>query len=190
MAQITEVPPPGKRKSPTRELIESVVLALLVALAIRVWVAETYRVEGSSMEHTLRDGERVLVAKFVYKWVRKPERGDIVVFLYPKDPEKAFIKRVVGLPGDRVEVKGGKVLVNGQVMEEVSTAIPAEMDSPVETVPDGSVWVLGDNRNNSEDSRFFGEVPYDLIRGPAFIRIWPLYRVTLFHNPVPPAGRR
>lgn len=189
MAQITEVPPPGKRKSPIRELVETIALALLIALVIRWLIVEVYRVDGSSMQHTLVHGERVLVNKFIYRWLRPPEPGDVIVFQYPREPDRDFIKRVVAVAGDQVELRAGKVYVNGKLFPEAPTVIASESDYPVNLVPEDSVWVLGDNRNNSEDSRFFGEVPVKNIRGLAFYRIWPLTHISGFRNPVQQGGR-
>lgn len=190
MAEITEVPPPGKRKSPLRELLETVALALIIALVIRNFVVEVYRVQGTSMENTLHTEERVLVNKFLYKYTaRKPQPGDIIVFRYPREPDRDFIKRVVAIPGDRVEMREGKVYVNGTLFPEAPSVRLSEEDSDrVWTVPAESYWVLGDNRNNSEDSRYFGEVPMDNIRGLAFFRIWPLQRMCRFVNSVELAG--
>jgi len=160
-------------------------MALIIALVVRWQFVEVYRVEGSSMESTLHSGQRVLVNKFVYQWLREPKPGDIVVFQYPKEPDRDFIKRVVAVSGDRVEIRAGKVFVNGQLFTEAPGIRLSEEDSPAEvTVPPDSVWVLGDNRNNSEDSRWFGPVNLDYIRGMAFFRVWPLGRMCRFINPV------
>lgn len=188
MAQITEVPPPGKRKSPLRELLETVALALVIALVIRTFVVEVYRVQGSSMEQTLFSGERVLVNKFVYDWVRAPKPGEVIVFRYPRQPDRDFIKRVVAVAGDKVEIKAGKVYVNGQLFPEAPSAMLSDEDRAEKVVPPDSVWVLGDNRNNSEDSRWFGEVPLANIRGEAFFRIWPMGRMCHFVNSVEAAS--
>ncbi|MFZ5827972.1 MAG: signal peptidase I [Bacillota bacterium] len=189
MAEITEVPPPGKRKSPLRELLETIILALVVALVIRTFVVEVYRVDGSSMENTLHTEERVLVNKFLFRWgIREPEHGDIIVFQYPRQPDRDFIKRVVAVAGDTVELREGKVYVNGILFPEVPTVRMTDQDFPPRVVPEGAVWVLGDNRNNSEDSRYFGQVPLRNIRGLAFARIWPLSRASGFTNPVTAAG--
>lgn len=184
MAEITDVPPPRRRKSPGRELLETVLLAVVIALVIRQFVLEVYRVQGSSMEATLQTGERVLVNRFLYRWVREPRPGDIVVFQYPKDPDRDFIKRVVAVAGDVVEIKSGRVHVNGQLFAEAPGVLAVDEDEAPVTVPPDAIWVLGDNRNNSEDSRWFGEVPLGNIRGMAFFRIWPPGRSCHFVNPV------
>lgn len=188
MAQITEVPPPGNRKSPTRELLETVIVALAIALALRLFVVEVYYVDGSSMEATLHDHERVLVNKFLYRF-RMPKPGEVIVFQYPRQPDRDFVKRVVAVAGDTVEMRAGKVYVNDQLFTEAPSALLSDDDSDKKTVPPDSVWVLGDNRNNSEDSRMFGPVPLENIRGLAFFRIWPLGRLCRFTNPEEhPAG--
>lgn len=185
MAEITEVPPRGSRKSPMRELLETIILALVVALVIRTFVVEVYRVDGSSMENTLHSEERVLVNKFIFRFgLRPPHPGDIIVFQYPKQPDRDFIKRVVAVAGDTVEIRGGKVFVNGRPFPEAATVRLSNRDFGPYQVPPNSVFVLGDNRNNSEDSRYFGEVPLANIRGLAFARIWPLGRISGFTNPV------
>lgn len=176
MAEITEVPASRKRKSPLRELGETLILALLVALVIRGFVVEVYRVDGSSMEHTLRTREQVLVNKFIYRF-RSPQPGDVIVFKYPKQPDRDFIKRVVAVAGDTVELRSGLVYVNGQPFPEVETVRMTTQNFAPHAVAPNSVWVLGDNRNNSEDSRYFGEVPLENIRGLAFARFWPLTRM-------------
>lgn len=188
MAEITEVPPPGKRKSPMRELLETIIMALLVALVIRTFVVEVYRVDGSSMENTLHTEERVLVNKFLYRLFRDPQPGDVIVFQYPRQPDRDFIKRVVAVGGDTVEMRAGEVYVNGKLFPEVSTVRMTNQDLTPRTVPAESVWVLGDNRNNSEDSRYFGQVPLKNIRGLAFARIWPLSRISGLVNPVKEQG--
>jgi signal peptidase I len=184
LAQITEVPPPGNRKSPTRELVETIIVALGIALVIRFFVVEVYWVEGSSMEASLHNGERVLVNKFLYKThIRGPEPGDVIVFQYPRQPDRDFIKRVVAVGGDTVEIRAGKVYINKQPFIEAPSALVSDEDFGPKIVPADSVFVLGDNRNNSEDSRVFGQVPIDNIRGLAFFRIWPLTRMCRFANP-------
>jgi len=177
MAEIPDEKPQVKRKSAAREMVETLALALLFALVVRTFVVEVYQVSGSSMTNTLYNHERVLVNKFTYKVIREPQPGDVIVFKYPREPNRDFIKRVVAVAGDTVELQDGQVLVNGAPFLEADTVRLSTSDFGPYEVPDGSVFVLGDNRNNSEDSRYFGEVPLDNIRGLAFARIWPLDRV-------------
>lgn len=182
MADVSEERPAVKRKSPVLELLETLVLALLFALVIRTFVVEVYQVSGHSMTNTLHDHERVLVSKFVYR-LRDPQPGDIVVFRYPRQPERDFIKRVVAVSGDTVEMRGGEVYVNGVLFPEVSTVRMSGGDFGPYVVPEDSVFVLGDNRSNSEDSRYFGEVPLEYIRGLAFARIWPITEISGLASP-------
>ncbi len=168
-----------KRKNPIREVVETVVIALLIALVIRTFVVEVFVVDGRSMEPTLKTGERLLVNKFTYR-LNEPQPGEVIVFRYPRQPDRDFIKRVMAVPGDKIEIKRGHVFVNGQEVAEPYLQFRGEGDWPVREVPPESVWVLGDNRNNSEDSRYFGEVPLKNIKGRAFFRFWPLGRWRAF----------
>ena len=141
------------------------------------YVVQAFKVQGSSMSPTLVNGERILVNKFVYSFNFSPiERGDIVVFWYPEDPNLSFIKRVVGLPGEIVEIRGGEVYVDGEPHPELYIA-EDKRDSrnltPREVRP-GHYFVLGDNRIGSNDSRSWGFVPKRYIYGQAFLRLWPI----------------
>jgi len=127
------------------------------------------------MRPTLVNGERLVVNKFLYRF-RAPERGEIIVFRYPRDPSRDFIKRVIAVPGDTVEIKEGRVFVNGQLLNENYILEKTRGSYPLSTVPEGHVFVMGDNRNNSEDSRFrdVGFVSKDMIKGKAIVVFWPL----------------
>ncbi len=156
-----------------REVLETVLIALVLAFLVRTFVVESFMVDGRSMQPTLQHHERLFVNKLVYR-IGSPERGDIIVFRYPKDPSRDFIKRVIGLPGDEIEIRRGVLYVNGEVypesyiMEEDPRGyLPAE-------IPEGEYFVMGDNRRNSEDSRFFGTVPIANIKGKALLVYWPL----------------
>ncbi len=130
----------------------------------------------------LEDGERIIVNKFIYRF-HSIERGDVVVFWYPRDPSVSFIKRVVGLPGDSVEVRAGTVYVNGQRLQEDYVDAKFRDDesySPVD-VRRGYYYVLGDHRNSSNDSRSWGEVPEKYIYGRAVFRFWPLSKIGVIH---------
>ncbi len=156
------------------ELVHDLSVAVLFCFFLITFVAQAFRVQGTSMLPLLEDGERIVVNKFVYRF-RPIERGDVVVFWYPKDPSVSFIKRVVGTPGDSVELRRGVLLVNGQKVDE-GYVRPQFNDSesyePV-TVPKGYYYVLGDHRNSSNDSRNWGEVPEKYIYGKAVFRFWP-----------------
>lgn len=171
-------------KSEVREYIESFGVAVALALFIIIFVAQSFLVQGESMVPTLDDGERLLVDKVSYRF-RPPRRGEIIVFGYPKDPRRKFIKRVIGIPGDTVEIRDRRLVVNGEPVEE--GYIRGTMFQPYGpvTVPPGAVWVLGDNRNNSEDSRFpdVGFVPLKSIVGRAVFIYWPLGGARLVERP-------
>src|SRR5690606_30920549 len=151
-----------------REYAETIAGAVIMALLIMTFVARAFTVDGPSMMPTLRHGERLLVDKLTYRFA-EPQRGDIVVFRYPSDPRQHFIKRLIGLPGDTVEVRNGRVLVNGVALEENYVLQPPLGRYGPRTVPEGAYFVLGDNRNNSEDSRDprVGFVPRDHLVGRA-----------------------
>ena len=153
----------------------SIVVAIVLAFFIRQFVVELYVVDGPSMRPTLQSRERLVVNKFIYRF-RAPERGEVLVFRYPKDPSRDFIKRVIAVPGDTIEIKDGRVFVNQKLMNEPYILEKTLSDYPQATVPEGHVFVMGDNRNNSEDSRFadVGFVPYDLIKGKAVLVFWPV----------------
>ena len=160
----------------------SIIVAVALAFCIRTFIVEPYMVEGSSMYPTLVNHERLLVNKFTY-FVSDPQKGEIIVFRYPKDESRDFIKRVIATAGDTVEMRSGKVLVNGTEIDEPYTwnedpKGPNLSDYRKSVVPEGHIFVLGDNRNNSEDSRFadVGFVPLDLVKGNASLAFWPVDR--------------
>jgi signal peptidase I len=185
--------PAVKRKSLIREYAESIIIAVLLALVIRTYLVQAFKIPSGSMEDTLAIGDHLLVNKFIYGTrfpfsdkrlltLRDPRRGDVIVFEYPEDPSKDFIKRVIGTPGDVVEGKDKKVYVNGTPYEnpheihKEKDIIPKEMNprdtfGPVK-VPPNSYFMMGDNRDRSYDSRFWGFVSRDKIKGLAFIKYW------------------
>jgi len=157
-----------------RELIETVVLSLIIFLLIRQ-VVQNYRIENHSMEPNFYEGQFVLVNKLAYK-LGQPERGDVLVFHNPGNTSEDYIKRIIGLPGDTVLVQNGVVYLNGEPLAEdfPHNPIPAGDYMPPVTVGDNQLFVMGDNRPNSSDSRVFGPISQDLVVGQAWLRIWPL----------------
>ena len=158
-------------------------IILLVSFAlvfgfVRPFVVEAFFIPSESMVPTLRVGDRVLVNKFIYRFT-EPQRGDIIVFESVEGGGEDLIKRVVGVPGDKISVRRGKLLVNGEPQKEpyLSKRFPDRSFSAPTTVPEDHVFVMGDNRANSRDSRFFGTVPEEKIEGEAFLRFWPLDRL-------------
>jgi signal peptidase I len=152
-----------------KDWLISIVVAVVLAFLIRQFVVELYIVDGPSMRPTLQSQQRLVVNKFIYRF-REPEKGEILVFQYPRDPSRDFIKRVIAVPGDTVEIKEGSVLVNDQVLSEDYILEKTRGDYPKSTVPQGTVFVMGDNRNNSEDSRNpeIGIVTSEMLEG----RVW------------------
>lgn len=158
-----------------RSWIISLVSAVAVALLIRTFIVELYVVDGPSMQPTLQDGERLVVNKFIYYW-REPKRGEVVIFRYPRDHSRVFIKRVIAIGGDTIEIKDGHVLVNDALVNEDYIAEKTRTEYPKQTVPEGTIFVCGDNRRNSLDSRFpdVGFVPLELLKGKASLIFWPV----------------
>lgn len=160
------------------EVAKTLVVAFLLAQLIMVSVAQAFQVEQYSMEPTLLPHDRVLVTKFVYR-LREPVRGDVVVLRYPRNTQRNYIKRVVGLPGEKIQIKKGVLYANGERVQEAYLHDRIIGDYGPLTVPEDSVFVLGDNRNNSEDSRAFGALKRNLIVGQAVLIYWPVPRVRL-----------
>jgi signal peptidase I len=158
-----------------KDWVISIVIAVVLAFFIRYYIVELYMVEGPSMRPTLLNGERLVVNKFIYRF-KVPERGDVLVFKYPRDQSRDFIKRAIAVPGDTIEMKDGRIFLNGQLQNEPYILERTRGSFPLKTVPEGHLFVMGDNRNNSEDSRFadVGFVPYELIKGKAVVVFWPL----------------
>jgi signal peptidase I len=184
---------PRKRKSSsTRSLVEWVIVfagAIVVALLIKTFLVQAFYIPSASMNPTLLEGDRVLVNKLSYR-LHDVNRGDVVVF--EKDPSdttpeetRDLIKRVIGLPGENIYFDNGRVFINGKPLDEpylppgtntLQGTISCTVDKPC-NIPAGDVWVMGDNRTNSQDSRYIGPVPESTIVGRAFVRVWPLSRL-------------
>jgi len=181
------------QKSKLREYASALLWAALLALVIRTFVIQTFEIPSGSMENTLLTGDYLIANKFLYglrmPWsgkrvlpIREPKRGDVVIFKYPPDPSQDFIKRLVGLPGDVIEIRDKKVYVNGaryiepkEIHKDANilpaTAGPRDQFGPV-TVPEGSYFMMGDNRDESYDSRFWGFVKKEDILGIAVVKYW------------------
>jgi len=209
-----------KHKGKFRELIESVLIALIIALIVRAYVVQAFKIPTGSMQPTLHGameygtGDKILVNKFIFRWVRDPQRGDIIVFttkgirgleephkntqlaqfvnkitsaLFKEEwmAHKDFIKRLVGLPGDRVEIRNDQIIVNGKVLDTPKIFSQINYyntgsygrEGKVITVPENRYFVLGDNSGNSKDSRYWGFVPKENLKGKAFCIYWPPSRI-------------
>lgn len=166
------------------ETLDASIFAAVLSLVIITFVVQAFYIPSGSMEPTLQVGDRILVGKLSYR-VGAIHRGDVIVFHYPLNPGKDFVKRVVGLGGERVELKDGVVLINGRPISELYPTALAGGDRSCtsnygpQVVPAGNLFVLGDNRCNSEDSRFFGYVPVPNVIGKAMFIYWPIPRLGL-----------
>ncbi|MGA8865587.1 MAG: signal peptidase I [Candidatus Sulfotelmatobacter sp.] len=158
--------------------VRDLIVSLAISAFIIVFIYQPVKVEGTSMMPCLKDQERIFVNKFVYR-LEPIERGDVVVFRYPRDPSKSYIKRVVGVAGDRIRIDGGQVYVNGQAVDEdyVPPAYTDARSYPETVVPPQSYFVLGDHRSMSNDSRDFGPVNQSFIYGKAVFGYWPMDKV-------------
>ncbi len=186
-----------KKKSVLRDWVESIIVAFLLAMVIRTFVVQAFKIPTGSMRMTLLEGDLILVNKFIYgarvpftsqrlPAVRQPKRGDVVVFIYPEDKKKDFIKRLVGLPGETIEIKGGSIYVNDKpapepIFNQIYYYNRGDFASEGQKirVPANSYFVLGDNSVSSKDSRYWGFVPKDDLLGQALIVYWPPQRVRL-----------
>jgi signal peptidase I len=184
------------KKSAFREWVEAAVFAAFLAFCvIRPFLIQAFKIPTGSMRPTLLEGDLILVSKFVYgpkvpftkyrlPGLTRPKRGDVIVFIYPEDRKKDFIKRLVGFPGDTIEIKSGTVFVNGNVLNDSVFGqhyyynrgeFAREGEKLV--VPEGNFFVLGDNSASSKDSRYWGFVPWDNVLGRAEVIYWPLNRI-------------
>jgi signal peptidase I len=160
----------GSLKRIVLDILETLILAVVLYFGINA-VSVRVRVDGFSMNPTLQDGEYILVNRLAYK-IGHPVRGDIVVFSFPMDPKQDLIKRVIGLPGESISVQDGKVMINGVPLEEPYIAAPP-IYNDTWVVPEGQLFVLGDNRNESKDSHEWGFLPLENVVGRAILIYWP-----------------
>ncbi len=180
-------------KSRLRENLEAIIVAVVLALFIRAFVVQAFKIPSGSMLDTLQIGDHILVNKFIYGIklpfsdivvipIKHPQREDIIVFKFPEDPRKDFIKRVIGVPGDVIEIKDKRLYVNHELMERdyaiykdprilPASVQPRDNFGPI-TVPEEKLFVMGDNRDQSYDSRYWGFVDYKAVKGKAFIIYW------------------
>lgn len=188
-----------KKKSALREWVESLIIAFILALFIRQFIIQAFKIPTGSMRTTLLEGDRILVNKFIYgakipftglrlPALRKPKRGDVIVFIYPQDPKKDFIKRLIALPGETVEIKNGSIYINEFPIKEPRVNNRYYYNRPesdygqegqVIKVADDSYYVLGDNSSSSQDSRYWGFVPKKNLLGRAMLIYWPINRMRI-----------
>lgn len=186
-----------RKKSVIRDWIESIIVAFILAMVIRTFLIQAFKIPTGSMRPTLLEGDLILVNKLIYgakipftnlrlPKISEPKRGDVIVFAYPKDPKKDFIKRLVGLPGESVEIKSGTIYINDKPLLEprfnqiyyYNRGEFSDEDKKV-VVPKDSFFVLGDNSSSSQDSRYWGFVPGKNIVGKAMLIYWPPQRIRI-----------
>jgi signal peptidase I len=186
-----------KKKSAAREWIESALIAFVLAMIIRAFIVQAFKIPTGSMRMTLLEGDAILVNKFLYgakipftdirlPAVRDPKRGDVVVFVYPQDPKKDFIKRMIAVQGETVEIKNGTIYIDDKPLTEppfnkiyyYNRGSYAETDKKI-TVPADSYFVMGDNSASSQDSRYWGFVPKKNMLGKAIVIYWPPQRIRI-----------
>ncbi|MFH1459235.1 MAG: signal peptidase I [Candidatus Omnitrophota bacterium] len=175
----------NNHKQDIREYAESLLIAFVLAMVIRAFVVQAFKIPTGSMIPTLIEEDRILVNKFIY-WFRPPERGEVIVFKYPEDTSLAFIKRLIGCAEEELEIKNGKIFINNEKI--LNTKINSRfyynrgdfggIDQKIK-IPKDALYVLGDNSNNSRDSRYWGFVPKKNLIGKAILIYWPLQRMRL-----------
>jgi len=186
-----------KKKSVIREWVESIVVAFILAMIIRTFVIQAFKIPTGSMRSTLLEGDLILVNKFIYgakipfidlnlPALRQPKRGDVIVFIYPESPKRDFIKRLVGLPGETLEIKDGTVYVNDKPLIDsifnqryYYNRGEFGQEGRKIKIPDDNFFVLGDNSASSQDSRYWGFVPRKNILGKALVIYWPPQRIRI-----------
>jgi signal peptidase I len=171
-------------KETIREIVFFVIIAVGIVLPFRVYVAEPYLVDGRSMDPTFKSGDYLIVNKLVYRF-KEPERNSVIVFKYPNDPKKSFIKRIVGLPNETIEVKDGKTTIyNSEFPQgfqvDQSYVIYSSPTSAKKTLSEEEYFVMGDNRAESFDSRAWGILPKQNILGEPLFRLWPINKIKVF----------
>jgi signal peptidase I len=180
---VSKPPTIGSRGFPVFSVwLRDLLISLAISAFIIIFLYQPVKVEGTSMMPSLDDQERIFVNKFVYR-LESIQRGDIVVFRYPRDPSKSFIKRVIGLAGDRIRIEAGQVFVNGEPLQEdyVPRMYADERSYPESVVAESSYFVLGDHRTMSNDSRDFGPVAASFIYGKAVFGYWPMDKMGRVH---------
>jgi len=186
-----------KKKSVIRDWVESIIVAFILAMIIRTFVIQAFKIPSGSMHSTLLEGDLILVNKFIYgaripftdlnlPALRQPQRGDVIVFIYPDSPKKDFIKRLAGLPGETLEIKNGTVFINDKPLLDslfnqryYYNRGEFGQEGKKIKIPEDNFFVLGDNSASSQDSRYWGFVPRKNILGKALVIYWPLQRIRI-----------
>lgn len=175
--------PEEKKESTVWEFVKVIAISLLIVIPIRAYVAQPFIVEGASMEPNYHNGEYLIIDELSYAF-NTPQRGEVIVFRYPLNPSDFFIKRIIGLPGETIEIKDSKVFADNNPVDE--RYLPKNLQTgPDKTVQlaDNQYFVMGDNRTASSDSRIWGPLPKKNITGRVFVRLWPINRIGIVQTP-------
>lgn len=176
----------GKKENFFKEIIKFALLAVIIVLPIRIFVAQPFIVSGASMDPTFADGQYLIVDQISYRF-DEPKRGDVIIFRYPKNTKKFFIKRIIGLPSETVEIKDGQIIITGKENKNIFTLKESYINdkknrndqSPL-ALKDDEYFVMGDNRTESSDSRIWGALKRSLIVGRPFVRLFPIKEISFF----------
>lgn len=171
----------GKGGFMLREILESVVIAVVLAILIKLFLFQNFAIPSGSMEPTLYSGDYIGVNKIIYK-LSEPKRGDVIVFKYPIDPKREFVKRLIGLPGETIQIRDNRVFIDNKIIEQ--PFLPVGLNYPNYgpfKIPSGKYFMMGDNRPHSNDSRSWGTVPQNNIIGKAIFIYWPVKRMQVLH---------
>ncbi len=163
-------------KGNIKETFKTIIISVIVTLFVTTFIAQITQIKGRSMEPSLIDGERVVNVKFIYK-LENPKRGEVIIFKPPFKTKETYIKRIIGLPGEKVEIKDGYVYINDKLLKEPYILLRSHDNWGPKIIPQDMYFVLGDNRVNSSDSRVWGFVPKENIIGKAILIFWPLYKM-------------
>ena len=175
-------PPPASTARNAISWLRDLSVSIVIAIIVILFLYQPVKVEGTSMTPALVNDERIFINKFVYRFgISDIVRGDTIVFWAPEDSSRSYIKRVIGVPGDTVEIVNGTVILNGRPLDEpyISSEYRDRMSMPLRKIEPGKYFVLGDHRNSSNDSRSWGNVPREAIYGKAVFAYWPLQRIGL-----------
>ena len=164
------------------EVVKVVLISLAIILPVRMYLIQPFYVEGASMEPNFYNKEYLIINEIIYRF-NEPQRGEVIVFKYPKNPRNYYIKRIIGLPGETVEIRGGQVYIHNEIVEENYIKLFSKDNRKAIVLGADEYFVLGDNRNNSSDSRLFGPLKEKYIIGKVWFRGWPFNRMSTFNLP-------
>ncbi len=164
------------------EVVKVVLISLAIILPVRMFLIQPFYVEGASMEPSFYDKEYLIINEITYRF-NEPQRGEVIVFKYPKNPRQYYIKRIIGLPGETIEIRDGQVHINNEILGDEYIELLSSDNRKTVVLGDNEYFVLGDNRSNSSDSRLFGPLKEKYIIGKVWFRGWPLERISTFNLP-------